>query len=264
MVAQVRFRTHASPSNKVLEQDIHLRLQTLPPNTPRTHANSSPSTRLTFAASANAPDLSVPQLHVVKALINDCLDIIDVSRWAGQSTDSSFMSGQLKLLNDHLSEARDFLKGPVPGADLHRIPGAEWWTSSVVDEVLGSAAIHGLSLHFTVQDANLVLTVRTLEPVSSSHSPGTPTTDQSFSLTGFNFRNRLLGLGSKQPTHDEMGEVFPWRQHGEVQVREKVRVESGDPSLLSVAAKLSALQHEVARWNENLSKVMGNGAEDDD
>lgn len=41
--------------------------------------------------------------------------------------------------------------------------------------------------------------------------------------------------------HDEMGEVFMWRGREEVNVREKVRVESGDPSLISVAAKLSAL-----------------------
>lgn len=194
----------------------------------------------------------------MKALVNDCLDIIDVSRWTGQSTDASFIFGQLKLLNDHLSEARDFLKGPVAGADLHHIPGAEWWNSSVMDEVLGPVTNHGLSLHFTVQDANLVLTVRTLEPAPSANSPGTPIADSSFSLSGFSLRSRLLGLGSKPPTHDEMGETFPWRQNGAVHVREKVRVESGDPSLMSVAAKLSALQHEVARWTLNLSIVMDN------
>jgi hypothetical protein len=198
----------------------------------------------------------------VRALVNDCLDIIDVSRWTGQSTDASFISGQLKLLNDHLREARDFLKGPVPGADLHRIPGAEWWNSSVVEDILGPIAAHDLSLHFMVQDANLVLTVRTLEPAPSSHSPGTPTAD-TFSLSGFNLRNRLLGLGHKPLTHDEMGETFEWRQKSTVHVREKVRVESGDPSLMSVAAKLSALQHEVARWAVNLSIVMGNDEEED-
>jgi hypothetical protein len=247
------------------KQDIHLRLHTLAPNTPRTHANSSPSTRLTFAPSANAPDLIIPQLQAVRSLINDSLDIIDVSRWTGQSTDASFISGQLKLLNDHLSEARDFLKGPLPGTDLHDIPGAAWWNSSVADEVLGASATYDLSVHFSIQDANLVLTVRTLEPAlaPSSQSSGTSTADTSFSLSGFNLRTRFLGLGPKPPNHDEMGETFPWRQDGYVHVREKVRVESGDPSLMSVAAKLSALQHEVARWNVNLSIVMGQDEEED-
>lgn len=244
-------------------QDIHLRLQTLAPNTPRTHANSSPSTRLTFAPSANAPDLVIPQLQAVKSLINDSLDIIDVSRWTGQSTDASFISGQLKLLNDHLREAREFLKGPLPGGDLQHIPGAAWWNSSVRDEILGASATYDLSLHFSIQDANLVLTVRTLEPAPSSRSPGTPTADTSFSLSGFNLRSRFLGLGPKPANHDEMGETFPWRQGGLVLVREKVRVESGDPSLMSVAAKLSALQHEVARWTVNLNIVMGHEEEDD-
>ena len=44
-------------------------------------------------------------------------------------------------------------------------------------------------------------------------------------------------------------------------MREKVRVESADPSLMSVAAKLSALEHEVRRWRFNLGVVMG---EEDD
>jgi hypothetical protein len=87
--------------------------------------------------------------------------------------------------------------------------------------------------------------------------------DTSFSLSGLNLRNRLLGLGPRPPNHDEMGETFPWRQDGHVRVREKVRVESGDPSLMSVAAKLSALQHEVARWNANLSIVMGNDEDEE-
>jgi len=218
---------------------------------------------LTFAPSANDPDLIIPQLQAVKTRINDSLDIIDVSRWTGQSTDASFISGQLKLLNDHLSEAQEFLKGPLAGADLHHIPGAEWWNSSVVDEVLGSSATYDLSLHFTIQDANLVLTVRTLEPVPRSQSPATPSAETSFSLSGFNLRSKLLGLGPKPPNHDEMGETFPWRQDGHVHVREKVRVESGDPSLMSVAAKLSALQHEVARWKVNLNIVMGHDEEED-
>jgi Rogdi leucine zipper containing protein len=58
------------------------------------------------------------------------------------------------------------------------------------------------------------------------------------------------------PTHDEIGELFLWRGKEEVNVREKVRVESADPSLMSVAAKLSALEHEVRRWRFNLSVVM--------
>jgi hypothetical protein len=109
----------------------------------------------------------------------------------------------------------------------------------------------------TIQDANLVLTIRTLAPTSASHTPSTPTADSSFSLSGFNLRSRLLGLGTRLPTHDELGEVFQWKGREEVVVREKLRVETGDPSLMSVAAKLSALEHEVGRWRMKSRIVMG-------
>jgi Rogdi leucine zipper containing protein len=138
-----------------------------------------------------------------------------------------------------------------------------------------------LSLHFTVHDAALVLTVRTLVPLGSNpHTPssgagnaattasgtGTGTSSDFSSLTsGFNLRDRLFGLGhAKTPTHDEMGEVFLWRGREEVHVREKVRVESADPSLMSVAAKLSALEHEVRRWSFNLGVVMGEEEESEE
>ena len=198
------------------------------------------------------------QLVSVKSLINDSLDIIDVSRWTGQSTDASFISGQLKLLHEHLGEAKACLKGPVPGQEHEaRALGGQWWTSSAAEEIFNPPLPAHLSLHFTIQDANLVLTVRTLAPTSTSHTPGTPTADSSFSLSGFNLRSRLLGLGTRLPTHDEMGEVFQWQGREEVTVREKLRVETGDPSLMSVAAKLSALEHEVGRWRMNVRIVMG-------
>jgi len=247
--------------SKLVKGDIHLRLASLPPNTPKTAANSHPSTRLTFAPKADAPDLILPQLQSVKRLINDSLDIIDVSRWTGQSTDAPFISGQLKLLHDHLNEAKICLKGPIAGQDLSLVPGSQWWTTSVEPGVFKPSPSELLSLHFTIQDANLVLTIRTLAPATPGGTPTTPV-EGSFSLSGFNLRNRLLGLGPKLPNHDEMGETFEWRGKQEVIVREKVRVETGDPSLMSVAAKLSALEHEVARWRLNLRIVMGQDEED--
>lgn len=42
-------------------------------------------------------------------------------------------------------------------------------------------------------------------------------------------------------------------------MKEKVKVESPDPSLLAVEAKLSALGHEVERWMEAVRIVSGDG-----
>lgn len=50
----------------------------------------------------------------------------------------------------------------------------------------------------------------------------------------------------------------------DVYVREKVRVESADPSLLSLSAKLTALGHTLALARRNLAAVMGERYEDED
>ena len=172
------------------------------------------------------------------------------------------MSGQLKLLHDHLREAKGSLKGPVPGVELSSVPGAEWWINSPEENVFQPALNDNVSLHFTIQDANLVLTVRTLALTSPGGTPSNPI-EGGFSLSGLSLRSRLLGLGPKPPTHDEMGEIYEWRGQRDVVVREKVRVESGDPSLMSIAAKLSALEHEVARWRMNLRIIMTGSPEED-
>ncbi|KAH0830908.1 hypothetical protein FOPE_02140 [Fonsecaea pedrosoi] len=215
-----------------------------------------------FHSSSSSSEIVLSQLSAVKSLLNDSLDVIDVSRWTGQSTDSSFISGQLKLLHDHLREAKAYLRGPVTGADISSIPGAEWWLNSPDENVFQPPLGENLSLHFTIQEANLVLTVRTLAPTSPGGTPSTPS-EGSFSLSGLNLRTRLLGLGPKPPTHDEMGEIFEWRGRQDVIVREKVRVETSDPSLLSIAAKLSALEHEVGRWRMNLRIILTGSTEED-
>jgi hypothetical protein len=168
----------------------------------------------------------------------------------------------LRLLHDNLREAKACLRGPVTGADNTSIPGAEWWTNSADENIFQPPLGEYLSLHFTIQEANLVLTVRTLAPTSPGGTPSTPG-EGSFSLSGFNLRSKLLGLGPRPPNHDEMGETFEWRGRKDVIVREKVRVETGDPSLMSVAAKLSALEHEVARWRMNLTIILTGSVEED-
>jgi hypothetical protein len=50
----------------------------------------------------------------------------------------------------------------------------------------------------------------------------------------------------------------------DVYVREKVRVESADPSLLSLSSKLTALSHTLALARRNLAAVIGEELEGDD
>ena len=107
-----------------------------------------------------------------------------------------------------------------------------------------------LSFHLSIHDAALVLHLRTLTPATSS------TPDSSFSL-----RSRL-GLATPPPSHDEMGQTFVYRGQ-EVRVREKVRVESQDPSLMAVMAKLSAVGHGVRVCRRALGVVMEEGDEEE-
>lgn len=74
-------------------------------------------------------------------------------------------------------------------------------------------------------------------------------------MSGFSLRQRL-GLAPRLPEHDEAEQVFTYRDQ-QVRVREKVKVESQDPALMAMMAKLSALGHAVAVWRHNLSIVMG-------
>ena len=104
-----------------------------------------------------------------------------------------------------------------------------------------------LSFHLFVFDAALLLEVRTLEVQGPDevHS-------------GFGIRDRLamaLG-GARLPVHDEADRTFTYKGQ-EVRVREKVRVESQDPALISAMAKLNALEHSVTLSRKALAIVMG-------
>lgn len=70
----------------------------------------------------------------VRTLINASLDIIDVSMWTGDCKNADFIAGQLRLLCENMQEAKQTLKGLVPG-------GADsWWQSPLDPEVLPSSS----------------------------------------------------------------------------------------------------------------------------
>ncbi|KUM63442.1 hypothetical protein ACN42_g3657 [Penicillium freii] len=245
---------------KVVKGDVQLRLASLPP--PR----GAPSTRLNLSQSPEAPELVLRQLVSVRDLVAQSLDIVDVSTWTGDPLNAGFIFSQLHLLLETISEARQMLKGE--GDDTR----GKWWDTSATENVCSisltqvlqyCADIYAaqmfdpplpphLSFHLSITDSALVLLLRTLEPIALNHTPTAFSSD--ISLTGFSLRDRIFG--SRAPTHDEAGSLFQW--HGEeVRVKEKVRVESQDPSLMAVMAKLSALEHEVMRCVAALRVLMG-------
>ncbi|KAL8981456.1 MAG: hypothetical protein Q9205_003764 [Flavoplaca limonia] len=105
--------------------------------------------------------------------------------------------------------------------------------------------------------------VRTLvpDPSASTHNTtgtSTPSSTSGPSLTGLSLRNRLTQILAPMPapTHDEADRTFLYRGT-EVKVRDKVRVEAQDPSLMAVGAKLSAVWREVEGWKGRMAIVMG-------
>lgn len=212
---------------RIVKGDIALRLATLAP----------PRSLPTYPMHIQNP-LSIPQLTTLLTLLNQSLDIIDISTWTGDARDGSFIGGQLRLLADSIDEARLTLKG---GEEL---PGGKWWDPREDDDVYSPPHPPTLSTHLAIIDAALVLWVRTLFAANEDNT----------SISGLSLRQRL-GLAPKLPEHDEVDKIFIFKGQ-EVRVREKVKVESQDPALMAVMAKLSALGHAVAVARNNLSTVM--------
>ncbi|KAH7405777.1 RAVE subunit 2/Rogdi [Phaeosphaeria sp. MPI-PUGE-AT-0046c] len=220
---------------RITKGNVKLRIASLPP--PR----GSPAYDLTISSAPQAPTLVLPQLTSVRTSINSCLDVIDVAIWGGDATKADFVAGQLQLLHEHIQEARQALKGD---SDV-QLP---WWEHPVDEKTFDPPLPSTVSFHLFVFDAALVLEVRTLEPQQPEQK----------SLTGFSIRDSLavaLG-GARTPNHDEADRTFKFKGH-DVRVKEKIRVESQDPALISASAKLNALEHSIMLSRKAVNIVMG-------
>ena len=100
---------------------MQVKLYGLPP--PRGQA----SYRLALSTSDPSNSLVLSGLVDVRNLINQSLDVVDVSTWTGDAKDANFISGQLRLLFDNIQEARQTLKGSEIGSKTTD------WTDNPVD-----------------------------------------------------------------------------------------------------------------------------------
>lgn len=236
---------------RIVKGDIYVRLPSLP----------APKGQQAFRASISqqpaASSIALEQLVTTRTLINSCLDVVDATQWTGDSKNANFIVGQLRLLHDNIQEARAALKG---SSDQQRP-----WPEDCVD----AKAFHpslppNAVFQLSIADAAVVLVVRTLEPAGPHTGTNTPLSAPSNSFSGYSLRERLAtALGAARPAfHDEADEVFMFNGH-EVKVRDKIRVESQDPSLMAAFAKLAALDRNVAIARKALDIVMGKDDADD-
>ncbi|OJI82112.1 hypothetical protein ASPTUDRAFT_175734 [Aspergillus tubingensis CBS 134.48] len=179
---------------KIVKGDIQLRLSSLA-------SRGSATTRLCLANTPTTPELILSQLVSVKNLVNQSLDIVDVSTWTGDPLNAGFIYSQLHLLRETISEARQMLKG-----ESDKVRG-KWWETSAQEEMFDPPLPAYFSFHLSIADSALVLYLRTLESNTPVHTPTAFATD--ISLTGFNLRDRLFG--SRHRPHDEAGDVFTWK-----------------------------------------------------
>ncbi|KAL9633447.1 MAG: hypothetical protein Q9204_003392 [Flavoplaca sp. TL-2023a] len=205
----------------------------------------------------------VKGLSALLTFLNQALDIIDISTWTGDPKNGSFISGQLRLLGDIINEAKAIMNGG------EEVVGGKWWEDdfnsdeTVCETDLNLPLYPTLSPHITLTPSSLLLTIRTLvpDPSASTHNTtgtSTPSSTSGPSLTGLSLRNRLTQILAPMPAprHDEADRTFLYRGT-EVKVRDKVRVEAQDPSLMAVGAKLSAVWREVEGWRVRMAIVMG-------
>ncbi|KAG9810376.1 hypothetical protein KCU77_g20324, partial [Aureobasidium melanogenum] len=240
--------------SNITKGDVQLRLASLPPPRGQT------SYKLSISTSPSAPALRLKQIAEVRTLINSSLDVVDATTWTGDKRDANFISGQLTLLHENIRDAKAVLKAEPAAQEADKT----WASEPLDDKIFDPPPPPNLSFHLSISDAALLLHIRTLEPASSTGS-STPLGGSGPSFTGFGLRDRLahaLGAGPRPPAHDEAEDVFIYRG-AQVRVKEKVRVESQDPSLISAMAKLAALEHTVELGRRALDVVMTKTHEED-
>lgn len=184
-------------------------------------------------------------LTSLQTLLNQALDCVDITRWTGDRYSAQFISSQLRLLESILGEAKAVLKGPPVLSPSNSAP---WPITSAAAKTFSPPLPEALSLDLSITDASLALTIRVLEKVSKEP----------------NFGERFaLAIGAQRRLeHDEMDDVFLYKGEN-VRVKEKVRVESADPRLMSVMAKVAALEHTVGGARMGLRIVMGQEESDE-
>ncbi|KAJ1336077.1 Rogdi leucine zipper containing protein [Microdochium nivale] len=200
---------------------------------------------------------------------------------------AEFLSSQLRQLAQNLGDANAILKG-VPD------PDQQWTSRSVSLTHFAAPRSQSISFYLAVQDASIVMYVRALEPADApmnfgaklafaigtarrlehdeadrvfwyvcdheSRPDGSPASD-AMGGTGpaaaHNVRQRGDAGGISAAARKPPPKTQQHRDKVDVYVREKVKVESADPSLLAMSTKLSALANTLTLARQNLAAVMG-------
>lgn len=227
---------------------LHLQLKTLPAQT---------------LVLSHAETIHIHALDDLHTYLTQAIDLLGLT--VTKSPDPGGLASTLSILADCISDSAALLKGP-PLAESD--PG--WKASSCPAHHFVPSLAPNISFYIGLQESCIVLWLRTLEPAD----------------VPMHFGTKLgLAIGTvRRLEHDEMDIIFKYNHKGSdvassrrgsprrsldsrsgpvdddmqhVYVREKVRVESADPSLISLHSKLSYLSHMLGQARANLAAVMG-------
>ncbi|KAK0749022.1 RAVE subunit 2/Rogdi [Schizothecium vesticola] len=268
---------------RIVKGTIHVRLRTLPPQT----LTIDPDHPIHLAPLTSLHTFLTQAIDLLGITLSYSYPTAHPPPRTTTTSSAQFLAAQLRLLSQSLLEASSLLKGPpLTTSD-------PTWTSRSIapshflpppnpthPSPLAHAAngVPPLSFHLGIQDSCLVLWLRSLEPADAPVNFGTKlalaigTTrrlehDEAEKTFGFCCSHDA----SPAPTDDGRGggpvtrhASFPagdvplsGRRPVDVFVREKVRIETADPSLLSLSSKLAALGRTLAAARRNLAAVMG-------
>ncbi|KAI5467836.1 RAVE subunit 2/Rogdi [Mariannaea sp. PMI_226] len=213
--------------------------------------------------------IHIGALESLHTHLTQATDLLSIT--LSKPQDPRSLASTLSILADSITDSIALLKGPP----LDK-PDPGWQLSSCPSHQFQPVAGTNLSIYINIQESCIVVWLRALEPVDAP----------------VHFGMKLgLAIGTfRRLEHDEMDIVFKYNTRGsdsrprsarhtpeprapssafnetkdiqEVYVREKVRIESADPSLISLHSKLSFLSHMLVQTRRNLSAVMGVDSDD--
>ncbi|CRK19091.1 hypothetical protein BN1723_011778 [Verticillium longisporum] len=247
---------------RIVKGTIHLQLRTLPTQS--------------VALDPQNP-IHIPSLEALGTHLSESVKLLALALDSPPSPRP--IADHLRALSISLAASTALLRGPPLES-----PDPSWQHASWPQAHFAPPLPPNIAFHLFLQEATLVLALRALEPADAP---------QHFGL------KLGLALGTyRRLEHDEMDHVYPFRYSRltaggsrhvhrgasverrptgfheadddlgpgsgavDVYVREKVRVETADPSLLSLYAKLLALGNTLAQARRNLAAVMGEELDD--
>ncbi|KAG6024046.1 hypothetical protein E4U19_003993 [Claviceps sp. Clav32 group G5] len=251
---------------RIIKGTLNLQLRTLP--------------ACQISISSSEP-IHIPALDTLHTHLTQAIDLLGLTLSSPSPPTAPSLASALKLLSESISDSLALLKGTPQD------PDPDWQTSSCPAHHFSPSLPPNMSVYMALQDSSLVLWLRVLEPADAPIALGT---------------KLGLAIGTfRRLEHDEMDVLFRYHPEGdgrcepkkgslgaagavagagangnatpmsggkeldpvqEVYVREKVRIESADPSLISLHSKLGQLGHMLDLARHNLAALMGEDLDD--